>query len=90
MSIKIAAIQINSNNNLLDNIRKIEYFSAIAASSGAVFITTPENAFLMSGNEQSKIYYPQDEHPAVKASADIAKRHKVWFFGRQHRGSSRR
>ncbi len=80
MSIKIAAIQINSSSNMLDNIAKIEDFSASAVASGAHFVVTPENAFLMAGNEQNKIYYNQDEHPAVKASAEIAKRHKIWFL----------
>lgn len=80
--LKIACVQLNSGADLLVNIEKLDGLVARAASLGAKFIATPENTFLMEeqGQGKNREIYTQDKHPAIKASADMAKKYGVWLL----------
>lgn len=76
----MACIQLTSGPDLLDNITKVEMLVARAAMQGAQLITTPENTFLMEESGKNKVFYTQNEHPAVKASAEMARKNKAWLL----------
>lgn len=78
--LRVACIQCRSGADLLDNIIKIEAMVVRAAAQGAQFIFTPENSFLMNKNDSEKVFFTQDEHPAIKASANMARTHKIWLL----------
>ncbi len=78
--VKIACLQLTSGTDLLGNIKKIENLVASAVAQGAEFIVTPENTFLMEENGKNLVIYNQDEHPAVRASADMARKYGVWLL----------
>jgi predicted amidohydrolase len=82
--LKVACIQLTSSADMLDNITLIEGLVARAAGQGAKLIATPENSFLIENSVEKsnsqKVFYTQNEHPAIKASANMALTHKVWLL----------
>lgn len=78
--LKTACVQINGSADIADNIVKIENMVASAAVQGAEFIATPENSFLMEDAADKRVLYAQEEHPAVKASAGMARKNGVWLL----------
>ncbi len=78
--LKVACIQLTSGADLLENIEKVENLLKQAAESGAKFIFTPENSFLMEAGTKNHEIYKQEEHPAVIASSDMAKKYGVWLL----------
>lgn len=69
-----ACIQLNSQNNLEDNITKAKNLITQAAKAGANFIALPENAFYMAEKylDLLKISGNMKAHPAVLAMQKIA------------------
>jgi predicted amidohydrolase len=78
--LKVACIQLTSSADLLENIAKVEGMVSRAVVQGAQLIITPENTFLIEESGKSRVFYTQEEHPAVKASAEMARKHKVWLL----------
>lgn len=78
--LSVACIQLTSGADLLENIAKVEQQVEKAVASGAKFITTPENTFLMEESGKGRILYKQDDYPAIKASETMARKHKVWLL----------
>lgn len=78
--LSVACIQLTSSADLLENIAKVEGQVEKAVAYGAKFVTTPENAFLMEESGKDRVLYKQDEHPAIKASAEMARKNKVWLL----------
>lgn len=78
--LSVACIQLTSGADLLENIAKVEQQVEKAAALGAKFITTPENTFLMEESGKERVLYKQDEHPAIKASETMARKHKTWLL----------
>lgn len=78
--VKIACIQLNSSHNIQDNINKIDIMVRDAKGRGADIVCTPENTFLMEKSGAEKIFYSEEEHPAVKASSEIAAKYGVWLL----------
>jgi predicted amidohydrolase len=89
MQLNIACIQLNSGDNMLENIDKLGVLVAKAAGQGAKLVATPENTFLMEagnphpgplpGRERGK-KYGQAGHPGITAAAQMAKRYGVWLL----------
>lgn len=79
--LKIACIQLTSSDNIAENTAKLQKMAAQAAASGAGLIVTPENSFFMEGVEKGKReLYTMQDHPAVKASAEMARENKVFLL----------
>ncbi len=78
--LKVACIQLTSSADLLENIAKVEGMVSRAVVQGAQLITTPENTFLIEESGKNRVFYTQNEHPAVKASAEMARKYKVWLL----------
>ena len=68
-----SAIQLNSQDNVADNIKTVEKLIHEAANQGASFITLPENAFFMRGEASAK----QDQQIGIDACKASAKELRV-------------
>lgn len=78
---KTALIQLTSSADMAENIARIEAFVAEAAGQGAELVALPENVFYMRAEGEAKPpKYTQENHPGVKASAAMAKRHNIWLL----------
>ncbi|MDB2415139.1 carbon-nitrogen hydrolase family protein [Rickettsiales bacterium] len=80
--LKVSCIQINSQNNMAQNIDKICSYIKEAAKNGAEFITLPENAALMPANEEESIKaaISMEDHPALSAFKSAAKDLNIWLL----------
>lgn len=86
--LKTACIQLTSSADMLANIARIEMLVAQASIQGAQLVATPENTFLIENSAEKsgknahdkRIFYTQDEHPAIKASKDIALKYNIWLL----------
>ncbi|MDE3060871.1 MAG: hypothetical protein KGJ06_07660, partial [Pseudomonadota bacterium] len=78
---KIALIQLTSGSDIAANIARIEAMVADAAGQGAQLVVLPENAFYMRAEgEAPPPQYTQEQHPGVKAAAEMAGRHGIWLL----------
>lgn len=79
---KVACVQMNSGNDLAANIAKLETLVDKAVAKAAQLVALPENAFLMEapGVGGKRKIYEQEDHPAVIASAHLAKTHRCWLL----------
>lgn len=79
---KIACVQLTSGADINLNIKKIGSLVARAAQQGAQLVGLPENAFLMRDPDASEQppRYDEAAHPAVLASAQLAKQHGIWLL----------
>lgn len=75
MTFKAAAIQINSKNDMIANVRKATKLIQDAARAGATLITLPENVAFMAENidELRANAYVMEEHPALDIFQSVAK-----------------
>jgi len=73
-------LQLTSGADLLENIVKVRGMVEQAATMGAGLVATPENTFLIEESGKDRVFYTQDEHPAVKASAEIARKNNIWLL----------
>jgi predicted amidohydrolase len=75
--LKVACVQMNSGDDIQANIASAEAMIRQAHADGAMFITLPENAFLMVDHKTTKLaIFPMDEHPGVIAMQALAKKLK--------------
>jgi predicted amidohydrolase len=77
-----ACVQLNSQNNLTDNLEKINKFVSEAAQAGASFITLPENAFFMAENHVELFQHSPKmlQHNAIIVMQKLAQQHKIWLL----------
>lgn len=80
--LKIAMLQISSQNNIQDNIAKILMLIEAAADRGADIITLPENAAFMSASAEDLLAntYDEDNHPALSAIKAEAAKFNKWIL----------
>lgn len=78
--LKISCLQLTSSDDIWNNIAKINELVAKSASQGAQFVCTPENSFLMEKPDTERILYTQNEHPAIRATAEMARKNRVWLL----------
>jgi len=79
---KVACIQINSGNDMKDNLKKTSMLCKQAAKSGAKFILTPENVALMAadGHDLHEKSYSEQKHPALAFFCKLAKEIECWIL----------
>lgn len=75
MTFKAACIQMNSGDNMEQNIVTASVLIRKAKQMGAEFVALPENVALMksSGTSYSHHAYREADHPALQAFLEIAK-----------------
>ncbi|MEZ5691777.1 MAG: carbon-nitrogen hydrolase family protein [Rickettsiales bacterium] len=78
--LKIACVQFTASDDIESNIIKVEKMVEKSALQGCSLITTPENTFRMEKTDSDKKYYNQDDHPAIIASSNMAKKHNIWLL----------
>lgn len=80
MSLNVACIQLNSGADMNANIARVETLVKDAADKGAQFVTLPENAFLMDEPKSERTLYAHEDHPALRACEELAKRSGIWLL----------
>jgi len=81
MKFNAACIQLNSRDNLMDNLAQAQHYISEAKSAGAELIITPENTALMvdSRVDYTNHRYTAAEHPALLSYQKQAKELDVWL-----------
>jgi predicted amidohydrolase len=82
---RVAVVQLNSQDNLHENLSRVSDWIAQAAAEGAQFVTLPEN-FAYMGEEAKKREVAERldgafPGPILSTLADAATRHGVWILG---------
>ncbi len=79
---RAACVQLNTGNNLDNNIADAIKSIRKAADLGADFVALPENSVFMSKNSEDAKANAlfEDNHPAVSAFSDVAAELKIWIL----------
>jgi predicted amidohydrolase len=78
---KLAAIQMNSGDDMAENSAMLRTLIAQASQAGAQFIATPENSFYMRREGSVAIAdYAMRDHPGIACTQEAAVRHGVWIL----------
>ena len=79
---RVSCIQLRSNNNILQNLKKTEEFIFKAVKQKSDFILTPEISSLFSLDKKQllKICKSMREDIYVKGIRKLAKKHKKWIL----------
>lgn len=76
-----SCIQLNSCDNLQNNIAMIEPQIRAAAEGSAAIVALPENAFLMSvGEKFHQQVFTENEHPALRACRQWSQQYNLWII----------
>ncbi len=80
---KIAAIQMCSNDQLADNLRQAERLIKTAVTQGAQLLVLPENFAIMSQDPAAKIHIAEEFGfgPIQDFLAEQAKKHQIYLVG---------
>ena len=79
---RVSCIQLNSNNKILQNLKKTEKFISKAVKQKSDFILTPEISSLFSLDKKQllKICKPMREDIYLKGIRKLAKQYKKWIL----------
>ena len=79
---RVSCIQLKSNNNILNNLKKTEKFISRAVKQKADFILTPEISSLFSLNKKQliKICTSMNKDIYLKGIKKLAKKYKKWIL----------
>lgn len=79
----VAAIQMNSGDNLQQNLVTARRLVADAARQGAELVVLPEYFYLMPADEQARVALAQDfaRGPLHALLAELAAEHGIWLLG---------
>jgi len=79
--LKIACVQVNAQVDMQANVEQACALVREAAAAGADLIGLPENVALMAASEEDRLEnaYRPDDHPALKAFAEVAKECGIWL-----------
>lgn len=83
-SMRVAAVQMNSQADVAKNLARASELVAEAASLGATLIGLPENFALMGQSDDDKRGAAESldrPGPITTTLVDLAKKHSVWIFG---------
>ncbi|MDP3872328.1 MAG: carbon-nitrogen hydrolase family protein [Methyloversatilis sp.] len=80
---RVAAVQMVSGPNVVDNLDEAGHWIAEAARQGAKLVALPEYFSLISGDEADKVAIRETEGdgPIQRFMAEAAQRHGVWLVG---------
>ena len=78
-NLRVAAVQMRSTTDVDVNLAAIEGYVAEAVGAGARYVQTPEMSILFAANKEGLIAAaePFDKNRALRALAEIARRHAV-------------
>ena len=79
---RVSCIQLKSNNNILQNLKKTKNLISQAVKEKSDFILTPEVSSLFSLNKKQllKICKPMEEDIYLKGIKKLAKKYKKWIL----------
>ena len=75
---KVGVLQINTQENIEDNLKKITQMVEEAAKNGANLVTLPENMNQITNNKEM---IKEEVIPGrtINLMSDLAKKHKIWI-----------
>ena len=81
LTFKVACIQVNTSNDMAENIDKASGFARAAAKDGAGLVMMPENVSMMERNREGTLAkaMPEDTHAALAAFRKLAPDLGVWL-----------
>ncbi len=80
-TMKLAAIQMTSGDNIAANIAALETLLREAVAAGAGFIATPENTFYMRREGMAAMTdVPMAAHPGIAYAREAARAQGVWLL----------
>src|ERR1700744_6601870 len=81
MTFKAGCIQINSTNDMAENIATASKLARAARAAGADIVLMPENVAMMEWGRANILAksYPEDSHPALAAFRSLAKDTGAWI-----------
>ncbi len=79
---RVSCIQLRSNNNILQNLKKTEKLISKAVKQKTDFILTPEISSIFSLNKKQllKIGKPMKDDIYLNGIKKLAKKHKKWIL----------
>lgn len=80
MNFKAACIQLNSGDDMAENLSVAIALIEKASQAGAVFIALPENAIMMKERGKSYPSFSESEHPALPIFCNLAKKLSIWLL----------
>ena len=80
-SVRVAALQMNSGNNLKQNLELAARLLVEAAADGCVLAVLPENFPFMGSRQRDKLQYAEElgSGPIQEFLADMARKNKIWI-----------
>lgn len=82
---RVAAVQLNSQDNIVSNLVRVKHWIAQAAGAGAEFVALPENfGFMGQESVKREIAEPMDAAspgPMLSSLIAAATAHRVWVLG---------
>ncbi|NCY25990.1 MAG: carbon-nitrogen hydrolase family protein [Alphaproteobacteria bacterium] len=79
-SLRVACLQLNSQDDIAANAAAIETLAEKAVAAGAQLLALPENAYLMEAPAAPRRRYAQNEHPGAQHAAQLAKHLGCWLL----------
>jgi predicted amidohydrolase len=81
LTFKAACIQVNTSDDMAENIAKASGFARTAARDGADLVMMPENVSMMAGGRENTLAQamPEETHAALAAFRKLAPELGVWL-----------
>jgi nitrilase len=81
LSVRVAALQMNSGNNMKQNLELAAQLLVEAATDGCVMAILPENFSFMGSRQRDKLQYAEElgNGPIQEFLADMAYKNKIWI-----------
>lgn len=80
---RVAAIQMNSRDQVQDNLDLAAELVASAVADGARFVLLPEYFYFMGKEDQERLAFGEDigNGPIQRFLSDLARHHQIWISG---------
>ena len=78
---KVSVVQMSSQDNVKDNLKKVSDLVIEAAKAGSQLVLLPEN-FALIGSEEQKLKNAEDAGKGLiqETIADLARNHNIWIL----------
>lgn len=80
---RVAAVQMNSRDNVAENLKAVAHWVETAVNQGARLVTLPENVAFMGKTDTDKWAVSEEpgKGPIQDFLSELARKHKIWLIG---------
>jgi predicted amidohydrolase len=80
--LKLGVVQLNTGNDLAQNVAALERALGEATAAGAQLIATPENSAMLGANAADTLAkaLPESAHPALQLARSFAREKSAWIL----------